>query len=71
MRLLQNRVEHRREITRRRIDNPQYLGGRGLLSESLITLDRPLSQLPLRFVPFGSGYGKLTFEIGYPLLGIG
>jgi len=25
----------------------------------------------LRFVPFGSAFGKLTFEIGYELLGIG
>jgi hypothetical protein len=29
------------------------------------------SQLPLRLVPFGSGFGKLTFEIGDTLLGIG
>jgi len=25
----------------------------------------------VRFVPFDSALGKLTFDIGYPLLGIG
>ena len=35
MRLLQDRVEYRLEITRRRIDHLQYLGGRGLLLQGL------------------------------------
>jgi hypothetical protein len=71
MGLLQYRVEHRSEVAGRAVDDLQDLGGCGLLVVSLITLDRPLSQLLLRFVPFGSAFGKLTFEIGYTLLGIG
>jgi hypothetical protein len=69
-RFLQHCVEHRPEVTRRRVDDLQHLGGRGLLGESLVTLDCPLSQLPLRFVPFGSAFGKLTLQIGDELLGI-
>jgi hypothetical protein len=38
MRLLQYRVEHRREITRRRIDNLQHLSGGGLLLQRLARL---------------------------------
>ena len=37
-----------------RVDDLQDLSGRGLLGTRVITLDRRLSQLPLRFVPFGS-----------------
>ena len=48
-RLLQNRVEHRREVAGRRIDDLQHLGGRGLPSERLVALDiarvEPLQQL--------------------------
>jgi hypothetical protein len=55
--LFEHRVEHRREIARRGIDDLQHLGARGLP--------------PQRFVPLGCALGKLTFEIGYPLLGIG
>ena len=35
MRLLQDRVEHRREIAGRRIDHLQYFGSRGLLLQGL------------------------------------
>jgi len=41
----------------RRIDDLQYLGGRGLPPQRLVTL--------------GSAFGKLTLQIGYELLGIG
>ena len=49
-------VEHWRKIAGRRADDLQYLGDRGLLFERLVTL--------------GFALGKLTFEIGYTLLGI-
>jgi hypothetical protein len=35
MRLLQDRVEHRGEIAGRAVDDPQHLGGRGLLLQGL------------------------------------
>ena len=42
MRLLQHRVEHRREVAGRGIDDPQHLGGRGLLLQRLARLgDQP------------------------------
>ena len=56
-RLLEDRVEYRREVAGRGIDDLQHLGGRGLLLERLVTL--------------GSAFGKLTMQIGYELLGIG
>jgi hypothetical protein len=55
--LLQDRVEHRREVAGRGIDDLQHLGGRSL----------PLQRL----VALGSAFGKLKFEIDYALLGIG
>jgi hypothetical protein len=52
-RLIQHRVEHRLEITRRGIDDLQYLGGRGLLfrgriafGPGLIALRRADGELP-------------------------
>jgi hypothetical protein len=56
-RLLQDRVEHRGEIAGGGIDDLQYFGGRGLLLT--------------RFDKFSLTLGKLTFQIGYELLGIG
>jgi hypothetical protein len=53
----EHRLEHRCEIAPRRIDDPQHLGGRGLLCQ------RPVS-LSLGFV-------KLALEIGNDLLRIG
>src|SRR5438045_3213905 len=42
MRLLQYRVEYRRQIAGRGIDDPQHLGGRGLLLQGLLRLgDQP------------------------------
>jgi hypothetical protein len=53
----QYRIEHRLKVTGRGIDDADYLGHRLLLS--------------LIFITLGLALGKLTFEIGYPLLGIG
>jgi hypothetical protein len=69
--LVQYRIEDGFKLTGRDVDNLQDLGSCGLLGVSLITLARPLSQLLLRFVPFGLALGKPTFEIGYTLLKIG
>jgi hypothetical protein len=55
-RLFENCVEHRREIAERGIDDLQYLSGRSLAGE--------------RLVAFRVADGKLTFEIGDPLLGV-
>src|SRR5690349_12298773 len=42
VRLIQDRVEHRREVSRRRIDDPEHLGGRRLLLQRLACLgDEP------------------------------
>src|SRR6516165_2821490 len=57
VRLLQDRVEHRREIAGRGIDNLQDLRGRRLLLQRLVTLC--------------SAFGKLTLQIGYELFRIG
>jgi hypothetical protein len=55
-RLFENGVEYRCEIPGRGIDDLQHFGSRGLL----LTL----------FGKFSLTLGKLTFEIGYTLLGI-
>ena len=42
MRLFQHRVEHRREVAGRGVDDLQHLGGRGLLLQRLARLgDQP------------------------------
>jgi len=64
-------VEHGGEVAGRGVDDLEDLGSGDLLGETIITLDRPLSQLPLCFVPFGSAFGKLTLQIGYELFGMG
>ena len=56
-RLFEHRVENRGEVAGRGIDDLQYLGGRGLLSERLVAL--------------GSALGKLALQIGYEPLGGG
>ena len=56
-RLFQHRVEYRRQIAGRGIDDLQYLSGCGLLLERLVTL--------------GSAFGKLSLQIGYELFAIG
>ena len=38
--LLQDRIEHRREVAGRGIDDLQYLGGCGLLGLSLVAFSR-------------------------------
>ncbi len=38
VRLFQDRVEHRREVARRGVDDPQHLGGCGLLLQGLARL---------------------------------
>jgi hypothetical protein len=52
----EHRVEHRREIAGRRVDDLQDLGGRGFSGQRRVTL--------------GLALGKLTSQIGYDLLGI-
>jgi hypothetical protein len=52
----EQRFEHRLKVARRRINNPEDLGDSSLSGESLIKL--------------GSGFGELTLQIGYVLLGI-
>jgi hypothetical protein len=42
-RLFEDRAEHRRKVSRRRVDDLQDLSGGDLLGESLITLYRFLS----------------------------
>jgi hypothetical protein len=64
MRFFEYRVEHRREVAWRRIDDPQYLGGGRLLLQGFVTLRFAL-------VTLGFALGKLTLQIGYELLGIG
>jgi hypothetical protein len=56
MRLFQDRIEHRREIAVRRIDDLQDLGHRVLAGQ--------------RFVALGSALGKLALQVGIDLMGI-
>ena len=56
-RFIEHRVEDGREVAERGVNNPQYLGGRGLPLQRLVTL--------------GSAFGELALQIGYELLGIG
>jgi hypothetical protein len=55
-RLFKDCLEDGREVARRGVDDLQDLGRRGLLVQRLIA--------------FGSALGKLTLQIGYPLLRI-
>jgi hypothetical protein len=64
VRLFQHRIEHRREIAGRAVDDSQHLGGRGLLRLRLIAFGGALLQPLLRI-------GKLALQIGYEPLGIG
>jgi hypothetical protein len=50
VRLVEDRIEHWREIAGRRVDDLQHLGARGLLGKRLITL--------------GFALGKLSLQIG-------
>jgi len=71
VRLLQYRVGDRREIAGRRVDDLQHLSGRSLLGKRFVTLGRPLIQLPLRFVPFGTALVKFASKVGNGLRRIG
>ena len=62
--LLQHSVEHRREVPSGRIDDLQYLGGRGLLFQGLVALGGALGQ-PLLHI------GEFALEVGDNLLRIG
>jgi hypothetical protein len=62
--LFEHRLEDRREVAGRTVDDLQHLGGRGLLRQRLVTLCFALGKFSLTL-------GKLTFKIGCPLLGIG
>jgi hypothetical protein len=64
LRLVKDCIENGPEIAQRGIDDLQDLGGRDLLRERLVTRGFALSKFSLTL-------GKLTFEIGYSLLGIG
>jgi hypothetical protein len=44
VRLIQDRVEHRCEVTRRGIDDAQHLGSRGLLFERFFKVPSALPQ---------------------------
>jgi hypothetical protein len=55
--LFEHRVEHRREVAGRAVDDLQHLGHRRLSRQSLVAL--------------GSALGKLALQIGVDLLGIG
>jgi hypothetical protein len=46
---IQYRLEHRREVAGRTVDDPQHLGGRGLLLQGLVTLGIALVQPALQF----------------------
>jgi hypothetical protein len=69
--LFEYRLEHRRKVAGRGIDDLQDLGGRGLLIERLITFRGALFQLSLGIVTLGCALSKPTLQIGYELLGIG
>jgi len=69
--LVEHRVEHRREVARRGVDDLQHLGGRSLTLQRLVTLGFALVTLGLALGKFSLTLGKLTFEIGDPLIGIG
>jgi len=56
-RLFEHRVEHRREIAGRGIDDLQYLCGRSLLFERLVTLGFALDKLTLQI---GNGCSGLA-----------
>jgi hypothetical protein len=64
VRLFQYRVEDRRKVAGRGIDDLQHLGRRGLLLQRLVTLGSALGKFSLTL-------GKPTFDSGYSLLGIG
>jgi hypothetical protein len=62
-RLFKDRIEHRGEVAGRGIDDPQHLGGRGLLLQSLVMLNSTFVEAPLKL-------NIRTFEISNDLVRI-
>jgi hypothetical protein len=54
-RLFQHRVEHRREVAGRTVDDPQYLGGRSFSGQRLVQFGRALLQFALEIGNFLQG----------------
>ncbi len=63
-RLLQHCVEHRGEVTRRGIDDPQHLGGRGLLLQGLARLGQEPRILHRDHRLVSEGADQLDFFLG-------
>src|SRR5215471_14378465 len=70
-RFLQYRIEYRRQIARREVDDLQDLGHRRLAGELVVAFGFPLVQLPQRFVPLGSALRELALKLSNDLLRIG
>ena len=64
MRLFQHRIEHRREIAGRGIDNLQHLGGRGLLLQRLPLLGQQPRVLDRDHRLIGEGADELDLPVG-------
>ena len=61
---LQYRIEHRRQITRRGIDDLQHLGGRSLLLQRLALLGHQTRVLDRYHRLIGKGADKLDLSLG-------
>jgi hypothetical protein len=61
VRLLQDGIEYRREVAGRRIDDPQDLGGRGLLSARF-------GKFGFAFVEPAPQFGSLAFAGGFSVV---
>ena len=64
VRLFQYRIEHRREIAGRRIDDLQHLGGRGLLLQRLALLGQQPRVLDRDHRLIGEGADKFDLSVG-------
>ena len=64
MRLLQNRIEHRRQIARRGVDHLQHLGGRGLLFQRLALLGQQPRVLDRDHRLIGEGADQFDLPVG-------
>jgi tetratricopeptide (TPR) repeat protein len=67
----QHRLEHRREVAGRAVDDLQYLGGRGFSIQRLVTLGLVLVSLSLVFVALGRALVQFALKISNDLCGIG
>ena len=59
-RLLEHRVEHRREVAGRAVDNPQHLGHRGFAGQRFVALGRPRVELPPKL---GYGLSEINLRV--------